>query len=286
MRAENLKNFPETTQNDHLSRDDGGPVAAPIVTGHLVGGTRYGVWRTRGRSDWLLMLTLSGRGRAGGATLEPGDIVLLKPGLRQDYGTARGAAGWEILWVHFQPRAHWHDWLLWPEAEPGVLKLTLDDSVRPSVEAALQEMHRRALGALARREDFAMSALEEALLWCETATPAARRLDPRVEAAMRFLLENLERPVTLPEVARAANLSVSRLSHRFKAEVGRAPMQFLEAERMMRARRLLQLTSRSIAAIAQEIGFESPIHFSLRFRALFGVSPRAFRKQQAGIIGS
>jgi AraC family transcriptional regulator, arabinose operon regulatory protein len=283
MDAENLKNFPEVA--DKLSRDDSGPVAAPIVTGHLVGGPRYGVWRTRGRSDWLLMLTLSGRGRAGRAMLEPGDVALLRPGMRQDYGTAPGAPGWEILWVHFQPRPHWLAWLLWPEAEPGVLTLTLGATVYEPVEAALREMHRRALGPLARREDFAMSALEEALLWCETATPAARRLDPRVEAAMGFLLENLQRPVTLPEVARAAGLSVSRLSHRFKSEVGRAPMQFLEAERMVRARRLLQLTSRPIAAIALEVGFESPIHFSLRFRALFGISPRAFRRRQAGIIG-
>ena len=271
---------------DRASRDDDtGQSAAALVTGHLLGGPRYGVWRTRGRSDWLLMATLAGRGHAGGALLEPGDLVLLRPGFRHDYGTAAGASGWEILWTHFQPRPHWREWLLWPEVEPGILRLSLEGATRARAEAALRTTHHCATGVLARREDFAMNALEEALLWCETATPAARRLDPRVEAAMQFLRENLGQPVTLPDVARVANLSVSRLSHRFKAEIGSPPMQFLEAERMTRARQLLQLTSRPIAAIAQEIGFESPIHFSLRFRKLFGISPRAFRRQM-GIIAS
>jgi AraC family transcriptional regulator, arabinose operon regulatory protein len=278
MPVENLKDF-----TDRVSRDDGQPEAAPIVTGHLVGGRRYGVWRTRGRGDWLLMLTLTGRGRAGKTLLEIGDAVLLKPGFRQDYGTARGASRWEILWVHFQPRPHWREWLLWPEAEPGVLLLRLEGERQDEVAAALWEMRRHATGPLARREDFAMNALEQALLWCETASPAARRLDPRIENAMRFLLENLSRPLTLPEVAQASNLSVSWLSHRFKAEMGQTPLQFLEAERMMRARQLLQLTTRPISAIALEVGFESAIHFSLRFRKLCGVSPRAFRRQM-GII--
>lgn len=277
MAAENLIDF-----TDHVTRDDIQWEAAPIATGHLVGTRRYGVWRTKGRGDWLLMFTLSGRGHAGNAVLNPGDIVLLKPGFRQDYGTARGASRWEILWAHFQPRPHWREWLLWPEAEPGVLTLTLEGECQSQVEAALWEMRRHAIGPQARREDFAMNALEQALLWCETASPAARRLDPRIEVAMRFLLDNLAHPIALPEVAEAADLSVSWLSHRFKEEVGQTPMQFLEAERMIRARQLLQFTTRPISAVATEVGFENAIHFSLRFRKLCGVSPRAFR-QQAGI---
>ena len=102
---------------------------------------------------------------------------------------------------------------------------------------------------------------------------------------MRFLLESLARPLTLAEVARASGLSVSRLSYRFKTEVGQTPMQFLETQRMTRARQLLQLTNRPVAAIALEVGFESPIHFSLRFRKAIGVSPRAFRRQ-LGILAS
>ena len=285
MLPENLSDLPVPGFFDALSRDDSEAGVVRLVSGYQRGGERYAVWRSRGRSDWLLMYTRAGCGRVGKVALEPGDIALIRPGALHDYGTARDAPFWEILWTHFQPRPHWLSWLGWPEEGPGVLRLRLEGDVRERVEGALWEMHRRAVGPLARREDFAMHALEEALLWCETATPAARRLDPRVEAAMRCLLERLGRPVTLPEVAREAGLSVSRLSFRFKAEVGQTPMQFLEAQRLARARQLLLLTARPVASIAAEVGFESPIHFSLRFRKIVGVSPRAFRNSRDTIEG-
>ena len=284
MPTENLTNLPEPLSVDYRWQEDRGTASIPLVTGHQQGGKRYAVWRSRGRADWLLMFTRSGGGHASKVSLEPGDIVLIRPNALHDYGTARTEESWEILWTHFTPRPHWLSWLGWPEEAPGVLKLSLTGEVREKVEAALWEMHRRATGPLARREDFALHALEEALLWCETATPAARKLDPRVDAAMRFLLENLARPLTLAEVARASGLSVSRLSYRFKTEVGQTPMQFLETQRMTRARQLLQLTNRPVAAIALEVGFESPIHFSLRFRKVIGVSPRAFRRQLGILI--
>lgn len=285
MPIENLSNLPEPYSVDYRWQEERGTAATPLVTGHQQGGKRYAVWRSRGRADWLLMFTRSGGGHASKVPLAPGDIVLIRPNALHDYGTARTEESWEILWTHFTPRPHWLSWLGWPEEAPGVLKLSLTEEVREKVEAALWEMHRRATGPLARREDFALHALEEALLWCETATPAARKLDPRVDAAMRFLLESLARPVTLAEVARAAGLSVSRLSYRFKTEVGQTPMQFLETQRMTRARQLLQLTNRPIAAVALEVGFESPIHFSLRFRKGMGVSPREFRRQLGILSG-
>ena len=278
MIPENLTNLPEPGFFDALNKDDSERGVVRLVSGYQRGGRRYAVWRSRGRSDWLLMYTRDGAGHAGNVRLEPGSVALIRPGAPHDYGTARDADFWEILWAHFQPRPHWLSWLGWPEDAPGVLHLRLESEVREWVEAALWEMHRHSVGPLARREDFAMHAMEEALLWCETVTPAARRLDPRVEAAMRCLLENLARPVTLPEVAREAGLSISRLSHRFKSEVGQTPMQFLEAQRLARARQLLLLTSRPITSIAAEVGFESPIHFSLRFRKVVGTSPREFRR--------
>jgi AraC family transcriptional regulator of arabinose operon len=41
------------------------PVVAPIVTGYFREAPGYATWRTRGTSDFLLMLTLGGHGRVG-----------------------------------------------------------------------------------------------------------------------------------------------------------------------------------------------------------------------------
>jgi AraC family transcriptional regulator, arabinose operon regulatory protein len=274
--AENLK-------DSASRRDDHTPSATPIVTGILQGDARYTTWRARGTQDYLLMLTLSGCGRVGHARGElfipPGELVLIRPGTRHDYGTARGAPGWELIWAHFQPRPHWLEWLTWPEPAPGILHLALEGELCTRVAASLRRMDLRARGSQPLRAAWAMHSLEEALLDCAPALPSAQHQDLRVAAAMAFLIENLAQPLTLRQVADAAGLSLSRLSHRFKEEVGITPGQFLERERLARAAQLLRLTTHPIAAIAEEVGFSSPIHFSLRFKKAFALSPREFRKQ-------
>ena len=211
--------------------------------------------------------------------VEPGALVLIRPGTRHDYGTARTATGWSLLWAHFQPRPHWLEWLGWPEPAPGILLLTLSPEAQSLVQAALTQMESQARSTQALRTALAMHHLEEALLTCALALPAAQGHDTRVATAMAFLVENLARPPSLSEVAAATGLSLSRLSHRFKEEVGITPGQFLERERLARASQLLRFTPRPVAEIAEEVGFASPIHFSLRFKKAFGQSPREFRKQ-------
>ena len=274
--AEKLKDL-ATRPDDHT------PYATPIVTGVLQGDARYTTWCTRGTPDYLLMLTLAGRGRVGHARGDvctaPGELVLIRPGTRHDYGTARRAAHWELIWAHFQPRPHWLEWLTWPEPAPGILHLVPELELCTRIEAALRLMDSFARSAAPLRAALAMHSLEEALLGCASALPSAQRHDARVAAAMAFLIENLALPLTLAGVASAVGLSVSRLSHRFKDEVGITPGQFLEHERLARASQLLQFTTRPIAAIAEEVGFASPIHFSLRFKKAFALSPREFRQR-------
>jgi AraC family transcriptional regulator of arabinose operon len=262
------------------------PVVAPLVTGHFRELPGYATWRTHGTSDYLLMLTRSGKGRIGwtGGEREvvSGDVVLLRPGTLHDYGIARRAAGWELLWAHFLPRPHWLEWLGWPEVAPGVglLSLGADGESRERVEEALAEMNRRARGGLPRREAFALNALEAALLWCDAANPrsAQGRMDSRVVRAMEILRERLHEPVPVSELAQAVGLSASRLSHLFREQVGQTPQRFVEAERIARAKQLLSLTSRTVAAIAEEVGYENPFYFTLRFKKYTGQSPREWRR--------
>ena len=92
-----------------------------LLTGHYDRGTEYHTWRRTGTRDWLLVATLAGQGRFGPNTepllVQAGDLVLIRPGIAHDYGTAPQAARWELLWGHFHPRPHWLEWLVWPERQ-------------------------------------------------------------------------------------------------------------------------------------------------------------------------
>ena len=268
----------EETQSRPETR---GTQAAPIVTGHFQEGPKYATWRRHGTGDWLLVCTLDGAGRfgygGGDVRVHAGDLILIRPGTLHDYGTV--GESWDLLWVHFHPEPAWQPLLAWPEAAPGLMRLRpADTAATEKITGRLGEMHRLATGALPRRGLLAMNALEEVLLWCDMQPrPGALRLDPRVQTAMDFLCRHLGDPVSFDALAAECGLSASRLSHLFREQSGLTPMQFLEQQRMNRACQLLDFTTRSVTAIAAEVGYENPFYFTLRFKQHTGSSPRGYR---------
>jgi len=262
------------------------PEVVSLVTGQFQVTTGYASWREQGTRDWLLIATLSGSGRfghAGGEFLtQPGDLTLLRPGTRHDYGTE---GTWELLWTHFHPHPDWSPWLNWPETAPGLMRLTLTEPlIRQKILARFRDAHHLATGALRHRESFALNALEEVFLWADTQNPLSEsaRMDFRVRTVMDHLVRRPADQVSLSELGELVDLSPSRLSHLFHAQVGLTPQQFHEGQRLRRAAQLLALTARPVAEIATEVGYENPFYFTLRFKKHSGLSPRDYRKKHGG----
>jgi len=147
-------------------------------------------------------------------------------------------------------------------------------------ESALWEMYRQERSGGLRREDFAMNALEKALLWFDAINPRMEkaRLAPGIIRASEYLRENPDKSFSINDIAEVVGLSSSRFSHLFREQTGMTPGQFLERERIMRANQLLTVTSRTIAEISAMVGFASPFYFTSRFRKITGVNPREFRR--------
>jgi AraC family transcriptional regulator of arabinose operon len=264
------------------------PVVDQVLAGAFTADERYDVWRPRGAQDWLLLNTVAGAGRVGVAehpalVTQLGDVVIIRPGVPHDYGTARpvgGAAGtWSLQFAHFHPRPEWLGWLDWPQPVPGVLRVRTGGSTQRRIREALEAADTYGRSELRQAAMFAVNAVEAALLWCTTSDPGAGLLDPRVLAAMEDLASSLAAPVTVAELARRAGLSPSRFAHLFTEQVGVSPMRYLERQRMRLAEQLLDLTPRTVSEIARTVGFEDPLYFSSRFRAYAGVPPTAYRQR-------
>jgi AraC family transcriptional regulator of arabinose operon len=263
------------------------PVLRHLVMGHFQEGRGYATWRAHGTTDWLLIATLGGSGcfgfAGGEARTSPGELVLLPPGALHDYGVATPSGSWELLWAHFHPHPHWLEWLDWPQIAPGLVHLTLEDaSLQAEIIAKLGEALRHTTGAHRRREEFAMNALETALLLCDTVNPRQGQpvIDGRVRAAMDYLCQNYTHNLSLDQLGAVVGLSGSRLGHLFRKQVGLTPVQFLERQRLERACQLLEFSARPIHSIAEELGFENPFYFTLRFKRGIGQSPRDYRKSR------
>lgn len=260
------------------------PTVERLITGHE---SRRGdhCWRRRGTPSLLLIHTRSGRAtvRIHGSdakVMSAGDTVLWLSGATHDFGTYDDAEPWELIWTHFHPREQWHDWLAWPMLGRGVAWIPAPkDRLRARIDRALGEMDSFARSALPQAPEFALNALERALLWLGTANPQPTRLDEPVQEAVLFISRHLDRRMDIREIADAVHLSPSRLAHLFRAQIGMAPTGFIEQRRMERAQALLESTSLSIGAVAESTGFSSQFYFAARFRAHIGSSPSQWRRR-------
>ena len=116
---------------------------------------------------------------------------------------------------------------------------------------------------------------------CEQLSVArmATRLElyTRLSQARNFIEENVDRPITLPQIADVACLSVHHFLRLFKQVFEETPHQYLTRKRIERAKDLLLTTTSSVTDICQSVGFRSPGSFSWLFRRHVGHSPEGFR---------
>jgi two-component system, response regulator YesN len=88
--------------------------------------------------------------------------------------------------------------------------------------------------------------------------------------------------LSLGDLARDLNLSVSRLRCLFKSEVGVPIHSFMKRERLHRARDLLATTFCSVKEISALIGAGDTSHFVRDFKRAFGTTPTSFRRSMRG----
>ncbi|MBQ7034248.1 MAG: helix-turn-helix transcriptional regulator [Clostridia bacterium] len=86
-------------------------------------------------------------------------------------------------------------------------------------------------------------------------------------------------PFTLATLAKQHSISISSLSHRFRAATGISVMEYLQSCRMANAKQMLAETDRSIGEIVEKCGFSDNSNFSRAFRKLTNMSPSDFRKK-------
>lgn len=113
------------------------------------------------------------------------------------------------------------------------------------------------------------------------AGPLAGLADPRLAKALVAIHDAPQTPWTLPRLAERAGMSRSRFAEAFTDTVGQSPAAYLASYRIAVAQDLLR-RDRPLARVAEDVGYGSPAALSRAFSAHCGVSPRAWRKQQAG----
>jgi AraC-like DNA-binding protein len=175
------------------------------------------------------------------------------------------------------------------DALPDVLALDLNGRpgagwIAASFRYAAQEVAAGRAGSETVLAKLSELLFVEAVREYVAALPAERQgwlaglRDPAVGRALALMHARLAHPWTAEELAAEALLSRSAFAERFTALIGVPPMSYLTAWRMQVAAQWLRESRRSIAQIADEVGYESEATFTRAFKREMGVTPGRFRR--------
>lgn len=100
----------------------------------------------------------------------------------------------------------------------------------------------------------------------------------RLKNVLSFIHNNIERHITLDELAQTAGMSPKYFCRVFKELTGKRPVEYLNYCRIESACEMLTLTDESVTEIAMSCGFDDMSYFSKTFARYKGMSPNKFRK--------
>lgn len=120
----------------------------------------------------------------------------------------------------------------------------------------------------------------DALLATDTVISASEKekID-RYKSIVSYMKANIQKKVTLEQLAEVAQCNPQYLCHFFKDFSSKTPIQYLISLRIDYAQTLLQDTTKSILEISLDCGFENVSYFIRQFKTHTGITPKEYRKK-------
>ena len=100
-----------------------------------------------------------------------------------------------------------------------------------------------------------------------------------VEELDNYIRENSAEEISNTEIGAIFGYHPFYVSRMLKERKGITLRQYIIAYRLKNAKRMLELTDKSTAEIAEECGFTDASYFAKTFKATFGMTPKEFRNQ-------
>jgi transcriptional regulator GlxA family with amidase domain len=108
--------------------------------------------------------------------------------------------------------------------------------------------------------------------------PVPEQDDHPLAALLQWVVERLDQPLTVDDLARRAGMSSRHLGRHFRAVTGTTPLQWLLTQRIRHAQELLEKTDDSVDSIATATGMGTATTLRRHFNRTIGVPPDAYRR--------
>ena len=253
----------------------------PLAVGHYENAQGHQMQRKR-HDDNIVIHCLDGSGWLHTphweGDINAGEVALIPSGVPHRYA-ANTDNPWTIDWCHFsgsQAKA-FLDNMDYLDNKP-VRKLGQNPQLKGQFTALLANA---SAGYNLKVMIHAANMLKQLLthvgaLLIENANNRQKSLN--VDSIQSHMLQNLDKLLTLEELAALANLSKFHFSKKDQQLTGHAPIQHFIAMKVEYAKYLLETSNLGIQEIALRLGYEDNLYFSRFFKKHEGIAPSLYRK--------
>ncbi|RDH45665.1 AraC family transcriptional regulator [Zooshikella ganghwensis] len=98
----------------------------------------------------------------------------------------------------------------------------------------------------------------------------------RIVQVLTQMHSELADEISVEQLARRANMSLSTFHHHFKQVTRSSPIQYLKRLRLIKAQLLLSHDELNVTQTASAVGYKSVNQFSRDYKRYFGVSPKQY----------
>ena len=101
-----------------------------------------------------------------------------------------------------------------------------------------------------------------------------------IERAAHYFKDNYNKQISIEQYAAEHLMSVNWFIHNFKSVMKMSPMQYIISLRIAMAKGYLKNSTKNIAEISNEVGYENALYFSRLFKKYTGMTPTEYRKKR------
>ena len=112
------------------------------------------------------------------------------------------------------------------------------------------------------------------------ALQSAHCRNPLTRRAIKYVCDHVYDRITVEEMANSFHANRSFLSATFKKEIGYSLNEYINRQKIIEAKKLLQFTDKSLSEIANILTFSSQSHFQNTFKKIKGLTPAEYKKNK------
>jgi transcriptional regulator GlxA family with amidase domain len=133
---------------------------------------------------------------------------------------------------------------------------------------------------------YLLAGHEDGQLPFSAMTRRARTGDAVIGDCLAWIADNYMSANPVTAMAERSGLNRRTFARRFQASTGRRPIDHVHALRIEGARELLETGSSAVEDVGFRVGYEDPTFFRRLFKRTTGLTPAAYRRKFARIVGT